>query len=122
MTSLDDKLVPKALSLIDDFGQNATFQTVTRTYDPTTGTTTESSSVDVVRKISPPSPYVKEFDSASLTERAEMQCLVAASGLTFTPALGMDMVLTDSTRWQIVGVYPIYSGASLAAYTLLLGR
>lgn len=75
--------------------------------------------VTTIRKSSPPMAYAKKYIDGQSVHEGDMMTMVAASGLTFDPATGMQ-VLFDGTKWNIVRVSPIYSGDLIAVYELQL--
>lgn len=121
MTALDDKLVPKILSLIDKFGKTAVFtELTTNTYDPATGTVS-TVEVNHNRKMSPPSDYDLRYVDNDLIKMGDAQTMVAASGIPFTPVQAMKVAF-DSNDWHIVTVSPVYTGNIIGAYKLQLRR
>ena len=120
MTALDDKLVPKALTMITNFGKNATFKVIAGAdYDPLTGEVSQDGTSNIVRKIIPPMTYERKFIDGEIVQDGDLMTGIAASGLTFTPTDGMT-VSFDNTSWKIVNVQPVYSGELIALYELQL--
>lgn len=122
MTRLDDKLVPKALSLINDLGKSAEFiRDGLAIYDAATGSGAVAGPTSFPRNISPPEPYDTRLVDGDVVQAGDTKCLVAASGLAFVIKKGM-RVKIDNDTWQIIGCNSVYSGTSIAAYELQLRR
>ncbi len=119
-TALDTEIVPVALELINLYGQNAVFLDVTKTYDPATGLTTESSPSNITKKVTPPAPYDKRWVDNDLIQQNDVRVFLAASGLTFTPEKGMKVTLLTTKVFRIERVSPIYSGEDIAVFDLQL--
>ena len=122
MTELDDVLVPDVLDLIDDLGVNMTFQAATKTYNPATGKTTESSTVNHTWKASPPLEYSDRYIDGDFIRVNDCRIFVADSGITFTPEKGMKVTMADSTAYDIIRVKRHDSGALTCAWELQLRR
>lgn len=127
-TSLDTTLIPKILTIIDDYGKNVTFQTYgTDTYDPATGTLTEGAKTSTVRRVTPPESLQgsegagTRFGPGSMIEKGDVMIMVAASGLTVTMENELE-VLIDSDIWKVQAVDKIYTGDDIGAYALLLRK
>lgn len=117
MTDFDDTFVPFALATIKANGTDGIFKTVVQTFNRATGATADVETI-VTRKISPPSQVSQHMLANSLIHAGDMQALVAASGLTFTPVRNMRMTW-NGTDWTLVDVRLIPSGDSIAAYRLI---
>jgi len=121
-TELDRELVPAALEIINTLGVLMTFRAVgTQTYDDATGKNVESSVVNHSRKAAPPLEYEEKYIDGELIRKGDHYSFVAASGLTFTPVLGME-VTHASVVWTIVSVITHTTGDSIAAYELRLRK
>lgn len=120
-TSFDTKMLALAMKLIDKFGTNATFQVLDADLDPVESELVIGSSVDTVRKIAPPQNFSRRYADNQNIEEGDMQTFVAASGITFTPVVGMKLTHASIT-WKIVEVRPLYSGDDIAAWELHLRR
>lgn len=119
MTVLDDKLVPKALEIIDKFGLNAIFNEVCQTdYVAATGAVTEINPKCHTRKITPPA-LMDRYADGDTVKVGDMKVSVAASGLPFTMEKGMRVEI-DELEYTIISVISVYSGASVAIYDLQL--
>lgn len=120
MTVLDDKLVPKTLSLIAKFGKIVTFvREGLEIYAPATGHTTQAGPTTFDRAVTPPSPYKTQFIDGDTIQVGDVKVLVAASGLPFTIVKGMKVKI-DGVIWLVVQCIRIYSGTSIAAYEVQL--
>jgi hypothetical protein len=118
-TSLDTTLVPRALELVTEYGQDAVFEVpATKTYDATTGLTAETSPTDHTKKVTPPEPYDKRWIDGDLIQVDDVRVYLPASGLTFTPTRGYKVTLASSDVFRIIRVVPIYTGESIALYEI----
>lgn len=118
-TALDNKLVPKALALINKFGLDATFVNITvgPTFVPGSGTVTKTTA-NVVRKVSPPAEK-RRYGEAGVIRKEATVIYVAASGLTFTPTKG-NRVTVGTITYTIEEANPYYSGEQIAVWELVL--
>lgn len=113
-TVLDTKIVPIVVKLIAKYGRTVTVTIETKTKDWGTGLTGTATATHVV-KCSPPEPYNQRYIDGDLVRTGDMKTLFAASGLPFTPVLGMRI-----DEWTAVRVDPILSGDQTAAYQVQL--
>lgn len=122
MTELDDELLPEVLALIEELGK-AVSVTVTSGGTPnvTAGTIDGATSTDYTVKATPPYPVKQAWSMRDVTTEAESACLLAGSGLPFTPAPGQTVTI-DSVKWSVVSASPIYSGELVCAWELGLAR
>lgn len=116
-TEIDDIAVPAALELINEFGINATFIAETKVYDDVTQSTT-STATTIVRKVSPPQE-AKTWRDGEVLRESKALVYLAASGLTFTPAIGMKVTI-DGTSYGITKAVAIRSGELIAIWELRL--
>lgn len=122
MTDLDDKLVPKALELINKFGADIVYtrKSTEGTYDPTTGETTGSATASPTVKMTPPFPLEDEYRGESTGEEGNLrESYLAASGLGFVPQKNDSFVWKDGKTYTVVEVLPLYSGEQVAAFGLV---
>ncbi|MCP4660988.1 MAG: hypothetical protein GY856_36770 [bacterium] len=125
MTDLDDDLVPAILDLIDEFGVDTVFETVTQSYDSSTGKTTESGAVDNTRKASLPLEYEDKYVDGDFVRRGDCYTYIAASGLTWTPVKGMKVTFTNPSGgaddvFDAVKVKRLDTGTSTGAWRFQL--
>ena len=118
MTTLDDKLRPKVVTIIDTYGKSVTFFTGTKTADLAAGTVS-GGVTQVVVKATPPESYSSALVDGSNIRQGDLKITIAAKDLTFTPIAGQQVTF-DSRSFKVVGVMPIYSGDLVAAYTCQL--
>lgn len=119
-TSLDDKLVPKALTLVNKFGKDVVFVVLeTEEYDPETGKVTEGGETSETQKVSPPAKYDRRYINDDTIQEGDTIIGLPAKNLTFTPKNGM-VVKFDDTTWRIVSMNPLYTGELIALYELQL--
>ena len=114
----------KTLSLLARYGVDAVFRVyTTNTYDSTTGKTTQAGPVDHTHKIIPPykpgSGGMEKFGSVDGVVKADALSAVSPSGMTITPAVGME-VIYDSKTWTITAVNPIRTQTEIVLYALAL--
>lgn len=122
-TELDTVFVPLADELLDSFGTLATFKVVTSggVYTPGSSSATTEVTSDVAWKIVPPWVYPAYLIDGDLIRAGDMQTLIAAQGITFTP-LVKQVAVFASVSWRIISVEPIRSGDSVCSYMLQLRR
>lgn len=117
-TPLDLQLAPVVVQLIQTFGKDVTF-TIGGDFDfdYVTGHTDRDGETKVTLKASPPAPVRRQYAENDDEEdrRSECRVYVAATGLGFTPKLGM-VVEIDGQAWRTTAVYPVYTGENIAAY------
>jgi len=122
MTALDDRLLPKVLAIVEKFGIDAVFdEPGTKTYDPTTGETTESGNTNHTEKVTPPEGYPDNYMGGDVVKQGDVQIYLPAFGLGFTPVVSLD-VAVGGKDYHLVGVDPVYSGEEIALYRLQLRR
>lgn len=122
MTVLDDILVPEVLSVIEEYGVEVDFIVPsTEAYNPTTGETIEGGSTTYTEKVSPPAEYSIRYVGMGGIRAGDNYVILPASGLAFTPIQDMEVVIGSDT-WQVVHITEYHSGASIAAYQLLLRK
>lgn len=120
MTRLDDKLVPRALALIEKHGKVGSFRISSKVYNEATGKVVETVT-NVSRKVSPPYEFDKRLVNGDTIKATDLKVIVAASGLSFTPSIGNQLTL-DGTSYHVLNVSPHYTGELIAAYTLHLRK
>lgn len=122
-TELDIRLVPRVLTLVKKYGQQATFKLpLLKEYDRETGKARDVQPTDYVGYVTPPSPFeVKPKDGDNILS-GDLKTYLAAKDLEFTPAVGMKVVLADETEWVAVSVGRIYTGVEVALWVLQLRR
>jgi hypothetical protein len=72
-------------------------------------------------KASPPAPYNQELVDGDMIRDDDVNMIIAAQGLTWTPAIGWAVTI-DAVAFKIMSVKKFYSGASVAAYEMQLRR
>lgn len=120
-TSLDTRLVPRIKTLVEKYGLPATFVTQSETYDPATGVTTLGSPTNHSVTVTPPAPYRRGYVPGSDVPGEDLEALLYASGLAFTPAAGQKATV-DGQTFRVVSVSPLYTGEQVGAYVLQLRR
>jgi hypothetical protein len=124
MTTLDDKLVPKAFELVEKFGQFATFTTdelEQSGYDPSTGHVTPGAPTNTVLKVTPP----EEYDEYYAEKHKDI--IIFGDMKTYLPAYNLPFDIEKVTEvniegelFSIVGIEKIYTGNEIALYELQL--
>jgi len=114
----------KVLEILTTYGTDGVFRTyASTTYAPGTGLVALGASTDHTHKVIPPySPRrgdLERWGSVDGIREAQALSAVSASGLTFTPAVGMEFIYAGKT-WRIVGVNPIRYQGSVVMYELAL--
>lgn len=124
---LDSIMRATAERLIEGFGGPITYIQTAETYDAATGkTTTTETNFSVIS--TPPVPLSKRLASGQdyraiygevfdTVQAGDLITQMKALNLPFIPAIG-DQIIFNGSRWQIVRVDPLYSGALAAAYTV----
>lgn len=115
----------KIEAFVTERGMNATFTVPgTRSYNPATGVWSDGTTSEVVEKTSPPFEDVSQFtDDLDLRQQAAAAIILPSSGLTFTPAEGMKVVIGgDTFKIMRITHYRLGDGSGTsAAYLLYLG-
>jgi len=114
MTDLDDKMLPKALALIAKFGKSVTWTAYAESFNPATSVNTRTPTARTAT-IKPPQAFRQGYVDGDLVRVGDLKTGIAASGLSFTPKTG-DTVLLDTVTYEVMAVWPIYSGTSVAVY------
>ncbi len=114
----------RILEILNEYGTNATFRTyASQTYAAGTGQVALGTKTDAVHKILPPytlrTADLKRWSQIDGIKEAQALSAVAASGLAFTPAVGME-VLYENKTWLIKGVNPIRTAAEVVLFELAL--
>ena len=139
-TPLDKALIPAANTLIQTYGKSSQYVDVTYSdYDPVAGTSSVESTTVYTVKVTPPYPFDKFLVDGTTIQASDKKCLIAAQNIQFTPKTGdrlnFDVSVPDYSQWpptsptgpqwvvyDIIGVWPIYSGEEPCAYELHLRR
>ena len=119
--TLDAEMRDLAVDLAEELGKSVTVEEVTGSeYDPSAGTTVETTEAHDVHAAPPVAFSVQQLDS-SVVQVGDQQLSIPAASLAFEPTTD-DRVLMDGETWQIKRVEPTYSGEQVALYTLHLRR
>lgn len=122
MTILDDALVPAVSDLLTNIvGTDMTFTVPSGTFDPTTNSLSGESDDPKVWKASPPAPASIKYVETGVVQAGDLEIIVAASGITFTPVVNTKVEF-DSTTWRVVHLDEIKSGDDTCAYVMHLRR
>ena len=110
-----DNLQGIATRLINDFGGPAVLSTISHTFDPATGKTTDT--IDSKSVIAPPEPYTVARIDGTAIRNTDLSTLIKGAGLS--PQVG-DRMIKDNVDYQIVAVRPQSAGTVIAFYELQL--
>ncbi|MCP4377724.1 MAG: hypothetical protein GY794_16300 [bacterium] len=116
MPGLLDGLQDVATRLITDFGGPAVLRTISQTFDPSTGNTTDAFTDQGVIA-TPPEPYSVGRIDNSVIRTEDLSTLVQGAGLS--PKTG-DRFIKDGVDYQIVRIRPQSAGTVIAFYELQL--
>lgn len=117
VTSLDTELRQAAVDLLATYGKGVTFVVRTKTPHADTGQTTYGTEPDVVVKATPPAPFAAGFGPADVSRYGNTVIYVADQGLTFTPTVGMQVVI-DGAKLSVVRAERFYSGDLVALWEI----
>jgi len=115
---LDSSLRKVAESLINAFGATISYRRTTETFSADTGKISQSETAYSTVS-SPPEPFRQNRVDGDVVQVGDMKVLLKALNLPFTPTIG-DHVTIAGTSWQVVGVFPLYSGELPAVYEIQL--
>lgn len=121
--ALDTTARNTASRLLAKFGKAMTLTRAAGTYDLATGTTTPGTPQTASVNGYPDATYRKlgQTYGAELVQAGDLDVMVAAKGLAFTPAPG-DQLSWGSEVYKVQQVKPTYSGEQVALYNLLVRR
>ena len=121
-TQLDKELRPVVLEIINEVGRNMQFSfPLAKSYDPATGTGSESIFKTVTAKASPPIDFEQRYVNDDSVKRGDVKIFLAAKNLSFTPIIDME-VKFDGISFKAIAVLPIYSGEQVAAFEVQLRK
>ena len=119
-TSLDTKLIPKTLEIINKFGKTVTFkERQISSYSANDGQAIETGVILHSSKVSPPEKFQKRFVDGDIVKESDLAVILPASGLTWMPKRDLEVEF-DNEVWKIMSVEPIFSGEQIVAYTIQL--
>ena len=122
MTTLDDRLRPRAEAMIAKYGKVVLLQSLVQgDYDPATGTaSSDYVNYEVTGVVTAPSKIM--FD-LTLAREGDTMLLLADDGLGITPKAGDTVDFQDGAAvWSVLSVQTTYSGDLPAIHSLLLRR
>lgn len=119
MTVLDDKLLPAIASMAAKLGKDVTVTAESLSYSPTSGSSSRSTTSYSNQKLLGLKPVSVQYLERGLAEDGDSEAIFAASGLSFTPVLGLRVAIGSKT-YTTTMVEEIHSGASIAAYRVVL--
>lgn len=121
MALMDGPMRSLGKTMLDVFGATADFVVRSSTYNKATGAYSESNTTHSDVKIKPFDSVREEYVDDSVVLATDLETSVAAKGLSFTPAPGARLV-SDSKTYEILKVFPVYSGDQVAVYDLAVRR
>ena len=114
-----EAMAAKVGAALTTYGRDITVTTAANSYDPATGTNTQTPTNHTVRA-SPPLEYDRRYVDGNTVREGDVQYIFQDAGLGFTPAQGQK--LTDGSRvYRIVSVRTDtydYFGSTFVAYTV----
>jgi hypothetical protein len=125
MTELDATIGPLASGLIDQYGKNILFGTVTSgEYDTITGSTTEVINMRSIKAI------VEDYSlqgsgaafASGLIETGDKKLTIAAASFPDGPPTPEDYCEIDNTRFKALNIKATYSGELVALYEIQVRR
>jgi len=119
VTVLDDKLLPAIASMAAKLGKDVTVTAESLSYSPTSGSSSRSTTSYSNQKLLGLKPVSVQYLERGLAEDGDSEAIFAASGLSFTPVLGLRVAIGSKT-YTTTMVEEIHSGASIAAYRVVL--
>jgi len=118
LTVLDTVLVPKVEVILNKYGIQATyFSTPLRVYNPATGNVLVGDNTGVLVTVSPPQQFSKKFDG----ENVRYDDLGVYMLPSIIPEVGNKLEV-NAVTYQIIMVFPLYTGLLIAAYKLQLRK
>ena len=114
-----------AADLAERFGKDVTIRRTESTFDPATGTTTETH-FDIPARAAPPHDFTTDHIQDTLIQQGDTVVDVPAKGLdmTSTGASGSsdpqtaDKLILDGATWSLVQVGAVYGGGDVAVWRL----
>lgn len=114
--ALDARMRSLAERLVDKFGKPVTLRRTSSTYNPVTGTTSETTANHAVNAVV--ELYEDRLIDGSLVQVGDMRVTVPAASLSVEPSTTTDTLILDGDTWQLVRVLPVWSGEQVATYQL----
>lgn len=114
--ALDAEMRALADDLTSEFGKTVTFVEVSKTFDPSTGSTTETTTETTLASVPPQDFAFSEMDG-SLIQQGDLVIGLPAKTVPVEPTT-QDRLKIDGDTWQIVAVRPVASGEQVALYNV----
>ena len=118
--ALDAEIRPLASNLAREFGKTVTFVQVSSSFDPSTGSNTETTTETSLAAAPPQSFRVENMDN-SLIEKGDLVIGLPALDISIEPTT-QDRIKIDGDTWSIIQVAPLFSGELAALYNLQVRR
>lgn len=120
MTELDQEFLPLAAELIDQYGADVQFGTITPgAYDPATGTAAPAGALEPHKAII--GTGRTRTRSGGLVEGAVLTLIIAGARLDSEPT-PEDKANVNGVGYKVLYAEPTYSGQAAAIYTIWLGN
>ena len=118
-TSLDVKLVPRVVSLLNKLGKTITLtRELAGAYDPLTLTTTPTGTQVQTVKITPPEAYSDFYVNNTTIQAGDFRCFMSTD-LTWVPKQN-DIAEFDGLTFRIIKIQPVFSGDNIVLYGMQL--
>ena len=98
---------------------SATYNSIAKVGDPTTGDVTETVGAGVSTTVTPPIPFLTEGMQASDTIRVDDLRTFLQYTAVNSPGVG-DRVTLNSINYNIISVSPVYAGDDIVLFELQL--
>lgn len=118
MTVLDDKIIPKVVTILAKYGKTVTLVDDRNIVDPVNSTITRQTIIQPV-KATPPDANSIKYLGSDVKVAGATAIFVSPVGLTLALKTGLKVNI-DDVVWTVMQVSPIYSGEEIALYGLLL--
>ena len=106
-------------SILTDLGLSATYNSIAKVGDPTTGDVTETVGASVSTSVTPPAPFLTEGMQASDTIRmGDIRTFLQYADVN-SPSVG-DRVTLNSIDYNIISVSSVYAGDDIVLFELQL--
>ena len=106
-------------NVLTDLGLSATYNSITKVGDPTTGDVAETVGTAISTSVTPPAPFLTEGMQASDTIRLnDLRTFLQYTAVN-SPSVG-DRVTLNSIDYSIISVSSVYAGDDIVLFELQL--
>lgn len=106
-------------TILTDLGLSATYNSISKTGDPTTGDVSEIVGSGVTTKVTPPAPFLEEGMGETSTVRLNDLRTYLQKTDVASPSVG-DRLTINSVNYTIISISPIYAGDVVVLFELQL--